>query len=328
MNLHRSVRVWNHRAVVAITFTIALLIVGAVHVGAQSSDTLIRIGVGPDDPSAPLIYADQAGLFKKAGLNVELLKLAGSSVIGAALAGGALEIGKGSPAPVIAAHSKGLPFTIIGSIANYTSSSPDDAFVVAGTSSIRSAKDLVGQTLAAVTLKDIGALSTFAWLDQQGVDWKSIHWVEMPASAMVAAMEDKRIAGAPIYEPALSANVATGKVRILGYPFDAIAQRFPEAVLFANTSWVNEHPDLVNRFLVVMRGAATYVGAHERDVAPIVARFSGIDPVLVANIRHPMRTVTIVPSELQPLINILAQYDLIPKAFPAQEMICTCALRR
>src|SRR5215469_983256 len=81
---------------------------------AQTTGPLIRVGAGPDDQSTPLIYAAQAGLFAKAGLNVELQKLAGAAVIGAALAGGSLEIGKASTMSVVTAYAKGLPFTIIG----------------------------------------------------------------------------------------------------------------------------------------------------------------------------------------------------------------------
>ena len=104
---------------------------------AQTSGTLIRIGAGPDDTSMPVIYAAQAGLFAKAGLNVELQKLAGAAVVSAALAGGSLEIGKASAISVVTAHAKGLPFTVIGAIATYDSASPDFATIVLKDSPVR-----------------------------------------------------------------------------------------------------------------------------------------------------------------------------------------------
>jgi NitT/TauT family transport system substrate-binding protein len=297
-------------------------------VAAQATDTLIRVGVAPNDDSMPLIYAAHAGLFKQAGLNVDLQKFSGGAVVAAALAGGSLEIGKGTSASVIAAYAKGLPFTIIGSISYYNADNPGVALIILADSDIKVPKDLAGKTLGAVTLQDLGTLATFAWLDQHGVDWKSLKFLEIPQSAALASMQASRIVGMPVYEPIFSADLATGKVRVLGYPFDAIARHFAEDVMFANVSWVGGHRDLIQRFLRVVREASIYVGAHESEMVPILAQFSGADPALLARLHHPGRGVAIVPSDLQPLIDINVKFNIIQKRFLAQDLICSCAVRR
>jgi len=294
----------------------------------QQAEPLIRIGTGPDDTSMPLIYAAQGGLFKKAGLNVELQRLAGSAVVSAALAGGSLEIGKSSAISVVAAHAKGLPFTVIGSLAIYNSEKPDFAFIVLANSPVKTPRDLPGKVLAAVSLQDMSSIATFAWLEQQGVDSSTLKFVEMPASTTLAAMEQERVAGSTVYEPVLSAALATGKVRILGYPYNAIGKRFPGGVLFANENWVGAHRDLVERFLRVMREATTYVAAHEDELVPMLAAFIGVEPASIAKTRHSGRGITITPADLQPVIDVAAKYRVIPKPFPAAELICSCALRR
>lgn len=294
---------------------------------AQPASPLIRVGAGPDDTSLPLIYAAQAGLFAKAGLNVELQKLAGAAVVGAALAGGSLEIGKASALSVVTAHAKGLPFTVIGNLASYNTENPDFALIVLNTSPVKVAKDLPGKVLAAVSLADMNTIATFAWLDQHGVDSTSLKYVEMPASATLAAMEQERVVGSTVYEPMLSSAVASGKVRILGYPFDAIGKHFADGLLFANVSWVADHRDLVDRFLHVMQDASTYVAAHENDLIPMLAAYSGVDPATIAKSRHAGRGVALVPADLQPVIDAAAKYHAIPKGFPAAEMICSCAIR-
>ncbi len=276
----------------------------------------------------PLIYAIGSGMFKRAGLNVEFEKLAGASVVAAALAGGSLEVGKASTTGVVTAYAKGLPFTVLGSIANYDPEHRDTALLVASKSPIHSAKDLVGQTLAAVSLQDQGALSTFAWLAQRGVDYHTLKFVEISASASLAAMDDNRIVASAIYEPYLSADLATGRVRLLGYPFDGYATHFSEAVLFANVNWVNGHRDLVERFLRVEAESTAYVGSHESEVVPMLAQFGGMDLSTVQKINHPARATAISPSDIQPVIDALVKYNVIPKAFPAQEMICPCALKK
>src|SRR6202034_2724162 len=56
----------------------------------------ITVGASTDDLVRPLLYAVDAGLFKKAGLDVEIVKLANGAAVAAAVAGGSLDLGKGS----------------------------------------------------------------------------------------------------------------------------------------------------------------------------------------------------------------------------------------
>lgn len=309
----------------AVVLALALLLPGPTF--AQTSP-LIRIGAGPDDTSMPLIYAASAGLFQKAGLNVELDKLAGAAAVAAALAGGSLEIGKASALSVVTAHAKGLPFTIIGSIATYSSSDPDFGLIVMADSPIKTAADLAGKTLAAVSLQDMSTIATYAWLSQRGVDPTSLHFIEMPASATLAAMEQGRVTGSTIYEPMLSAATSTGKVRVIGAPYDAIGKHFAGGVLIANPAWVAGHRDLIDRFLRVMRQAGAYVASHEDEMGPILANYIGVDPATMMKTHHEGRQVTITPADLQPVIDVAAKYHVIDKPFPAADLICTCALSR
>jgi ABC-type nitrate/sulfonate/bicarbonate transport system substrate-binding protein len=98
--------------------------------------------------------------------------------------------------------------------------------------------------------------------------------------------------------------------------------------MFANTGWVNEHRDLVGRFLRVVQEASTYVAAHENESIALLAAFGNVDPASFAKIRHTSRGIALTRTDLQPVIDIAAKYNIIPKAYPAQDMICSCALRR
>jgi NitT/TauT family transport system substrate-binding protein len=311
------------RAILA-ALALALLVPAAT---AAQAEPVIRIGAGPDMTSLPIIYADKAGLFKKAGLNVDIQKLGGASVVGAALAGGSLDIGKGSTLSVATGFGRGLPFTIIGAIAAYNGDKPDLALIVLANSEVKTAKDLVGKVLADVSLQDMNTVATLAWLDQHGVDSASLKYVEIPATAALPAMESGRVVGSTVYEPIYTADMATGKVRVIGYPFDAISKHFVDSVLFANVNWVNAHRDLVERFLRVMKTATAYVGTHEDELTPVLAEYAGVDPVSIAKVHRPERRVTISAEDVQPVIDTAAKYKAIPKAFPATDLICSCALK-
>jgi NitT/TauT family transport system substrate-binding protein len=295
---------------------------------AQAPGPVIRLAAGPDDPSMPLIYASQSGMFARAGLNVDLQRLPGAAAIAAAMAGGSVDIGKGATMSVITAYAKGLPFTIIGNISEYSSGDPDIALIALTSSGITGPKDFAGKVLADVSLTDQNSVATFAWLDQHGVDHTTLKFVEIPASAAVAAMDAGRIVGSTVYEPVLSAALATGRVKIVGYPYDAIGKRFSSALLFAPRAWADEHKDLVQRFLRVVGEACTYVSAHETEMGPISAAFGGVDAAQVAKMKHTGRTVAIGPADLQPVIDTAVKYKVIPKAIPATEILWSGAPRR
>ncbi len=139
------------------------------------------------------------------------------------------------------AFGKGLPFTIVGEITSYDSAHPDVALFVNADSPVKSPKDLEGKTLGSNSLSDMNSIAMLAWLAQRGVDTSTLKQIEVPPSASLAALEQIRIAAATVNEPFLSAAVATGKVRILGYPYDAFGKRVANGVIVANITWGTEH---------------------------------------------------------------------------------------
>jgi len=305
---------------------LALLPTATTRALAQADQPLIRFGTGPDDQSTPLLYAAKAGIYKKYGLNVQMVKMAGAAAVAAAIAGGSLEMGKASSLGAVTAIGKGLPFTIIGNLAYYDAAKPDIALLVLASSDIKTPKDLEGKTLAAVSLSDMNSVATFAWLDRLGVDRSTLKYVEFPASASLAAMEQHRIVASTIYEPYFSSFMATGKVRVLGYPFEAISKHFSDALIFTTKTWAADHPDAVRKFLQATEEASTYIAAHENVSAQLIAEFGDVDPGTLGNIHHAGRGIALSPADVQPVIDAAYKYKVIPTDFKAAEMICTCAL--
>jgi len=295
--------------------------------GSSAQDApLIRVGAALDDQSTPLLYAVHADMFKKAGLNVEIEKLGSGSVVAAAVAGGSLEIGKAATYAIILAVAKGLPFTLIAPIAYYSSDAPDGALVVPAKSTFKTARDLEGKTLGVTSLQDFNMLATEAWIDQNGGDPSGVKFIEIPPPAIPAALEQGRIDGAPVFEPAFTAALGSG-ARIGAHVYDAIGKHYIGAAMFANTSWVANHRDVIDRFNRVLLEANQYVAAHESQTMPLIAQFVGIDPAVLLKMHHPGRATYLVASEVQPLIDLAAKYKIIAKSFPAQQMICDCALK-
>jgi NitT/TauT family transport system substrate-binding protein len=317
----------------AFLVTVAMIMVAIVGSAlpstAQSALPVIRLGTGPDPATTPILYGISSGLYKKYGLEVNASLLGSGAAAAAALAGGSLDVAKNSTIATISMIAKGAQFTVIGSMGYYDSAKPNYALLVPIDSSIKTAKDFEGKTLASLSLFDQNSISTSMYLDNNGVDRSTIKYVEIPPAAALAAMEAKRLDGVTVFEPFFSSMVASGKARVMAYPYDTIAKRFPDTLMFANAAWANDHKELVEKFLKATAEAAAYVAAHERETFPLLAAFLKLDPATVpANQHLPGRSVSLTAAELQPVIDAAAKYKAIPKDFPAQDIIFAGALKK
>jgi NitT/TauT family transport system substrate-binding protein len=296
---------------------------------AQTSPELptIKIGAALDDQTTPLLYAQHAGLFEKAGLHVEVNRMNSGAAIAAAIAGGALQIGKASMINLITAHAHNAPFTLIAPAGVYRSEAPDGGLLVGAKSPIRSARDLSGKTIAVSSLNDLNSIATQDWVDQNGGDAQSVHFIELSPVAVPAALEQGRIDGATLWNPVLTEAVTTGKARVGGEVFSSIAKRYQVAAWFANREWVAQHRELVQKFAQVMHEANLYVGSHENETTGLIAQFIGVDPTTLSHMTRSLPAPYLDAREIQPVILAAAKYKVIEKPFPAEDLISTYALR-
>jgi NitT/TauT family transport system substrate-binding protein len=256
-----------------------------------------------------------------------VLKLNSGSAVSAALVGGSIEIGKSSGFGLILAHAKGIPFVLEAPASNYSSDDPNAAIVVAKDSPIKSAHDLNGKTLAVPALNDLFNIVNAGWIDQNGGDSRTVKYVELPVPAAIEAIASGRVAAATIVNPLLIDAIAPGgKCRVLGYSFDSLAKHFTATYYFTTVDYATKNADVMARFRRGLAESVAYVLAHQSEIVPVVAKFTGADPKTVAAM-HPVLGTALQAQMVQPLIDAAVKFKSIPQGFPAREMIDPPALR-
>lgn len=293
---------------------------------AQSAAT-IHIGAALDDQSTPLLYAQHAGLFQKAGLDVQIARMSSGAAIAAAVAGGSLQIGKASMMNLVTAHARALPFTLVAPAGLYRGEAPDGGLIVGAHANIRTAKDLNGKIIAVASLNDLNAIATQEWIDQQGGDARSVRFIELVPSAVGVALEQQRIDGATLWNPVMADAIASGKARMAAGVFDAIAKRYQVAAWFADGGWAAKNRATVEHFAAVMHEANAYVAAHESETTTLIASFIGVDPTALARMARSMPAPYLEAREIEPVVAVAAKHNVIAHTFPAEEMISAFALR-
>jgi ABC-type nitrate/sulfonate/bicarbonate transport system substrate-binding protein len=149
----------------------------------------------------------------------------------------------------------------------------------------------------------------------------------VPSAAAVASLTSHRIDAMALSEPLLSMALSTGSVRVFAQPQSAIANRFQAQGFVAMADFVSQHQDVMARFARAMHESAVYNNAHLADTVDLVSSFTKV-PADVIN--HSVRAIDgeyVDVRHVQPLIDAAAKYGMIPRAFPAEEIISSAALK-
>jgi NitT/TauT family transport system substrate-binding protein len=285
--------------------------------GAAQSAPIVVIGTANDSGGA-MLYAEDLGLYEKAGLDVKLQVLNNPGAVVAAVVAGSAAISTLTIPGIALARQHGLPIVIIAPASLYSSDHPTSGIFVLKNSPIKTAAELDGKTMAT---RDIGNMSYYganAWIDKNGGDSKTVKWVEITDTAALAAMKAGRIDAASVSEPALDDAIHGPDARLLAACYDAIARSFLIGAYFSTAAFAKSHPEVVRGFSRTIIEAGKWANQNHLASAKILAKYSGV-PVPPTNTRvtyaEQMR-----PADAQPVIDLLEQYGVIKGKMLASDL--------
>ena len=304
----------------AISLLGAAVLAPAVSARAQTVVTLKAAGV-PEVSAVPVLWAEQKGLFRRVGLEVDLDPQRSGTAIAAGVAGGGYQVGKSSIIPLIIAFAKGVPFQLVAPGGLYRAAKPHIAMIVAANSPIRTAADMNGKTLGVSALDDLYTLGIRWWMDKNGGDSSTLKIVELPLPAVRDAIVAGRIDAGGSATPALQAALDSGTVRVLSYMFDAIAPEFMYTAWFSNKDFIASHLDAVRNFSRAERQAAAYVNEHPEQTVDMLSKFTSIKPEVIAKMTRAQMGTALDPKLLQPVVDVCVRYKAISAPIDAAKMI-------
>jgi NitT/TauT family transport system substrate-binding protein len=288
---------------------------------AQTALTTIHIGGVFSDDMTPVFYAQKAGLFRREGLDVQLVASNSGTAMAAAVTAGTYEFGKSSLLAVVNAHLRDVPLAVIAAGAIYDSKAPFAQLCVAPDSTLTSGKDFEGKTIGTPALNDLNQLVASAWVEAHGGDAKTLKFVELPQSVSTPAIAAHRVDAAILLQPNAAEAVATKQVKALAPAYDAIAPSFVFAAYFTSTDYAKAHPDIVAKVARVIYESAAYTNKHHTETAAMMAE---VDKLPVATIERMPRVdgaTALNPAAWQPVIDAAAKFKIVSRGFPAREML-------
>jgi ABC-type nitrate/sulfonate/bicarbonate transport system substrate-binding protein len=222
----------------------------------------------------PLDIGEAAGIWQKAGIALEIENLRGDVQVQQGLAAGSIDVGLGS-GPGLGFLAKGVPAIGIAALA---SEPYNMVLVVPPNSPIKSAADLRGKRIA---VSGKGALTD--WLAQQLGEqqkWPADAIATIPLGdpkAYVAAMKTGNVDGFVAAAELGYDLQERGEGRIV-VNFGNVVHDFNTHIIFARNDFVNQHPDLVQKFLQGWFLSVAYMRGHRAEAVTIGAKIEGLSP--------------------------------------------------
>jgi len=285
---------------------------------AWANDAL-HVATIPLDAGAEAYYAYDLGYFRDAGIDAQVDSIPSGAAITSAVAAGAVDIGFSNLISIAVAYKHNIPVTLLAPGSLYTASIPTSVLMVPKDSPVKTARDLNGKTLAVNGLKTITQYAPQLWIDQNGGDSSTVHFIEMTFPQIIEALGADRIDAAIVADPFIAQ--AKGAARILADAYDAIGSRFIIGCWFSTTQWAAAHADLANRFAQVIARTAQWANTHKPQSGNILAKYGKMDPAVAATMLRVDYAPRFDTAQMQPEIDLVARYGGLPATFAAGELI-------
>ncbi|MDX3456556.1 ABC transporter substrate-binding protein [Streptomyces sp. ME02-8801-2C] len=267
--------------------------------------TQVKVGIVPIVDVAPLYLGQKKGFFSSRGIQLEMVSAQGGAAIIPGVVSDQFQFGFSNTTSLMIAQVKGVP---IKSVVNGSASTGKVGADVSGVavkkdSSIKSAKDLAGHTVAVNTLQNIGSTTVRESVRLAGGDPSKVKFVEMPFDQMPAALEGGRVDAAWMGEPALTIAKAQG-ARLVASPFAETDPKLTLATYFTSTKLTKQNPDLVKKFAAAVGESLQYANDHPDEARQILTTYTKIGGDVLNKLALPSWPTDVDMASLQKLASL------------------------
>ena len=195
------------------------------------------------------MVAVDEGIFKKHGLDAEMVLIGINSNIPAAIVSNSIQIGGPTSTVFLQAADGGLDLVAIAgaSIMNPSSNVNIAAFARNGIT-IKEPKDFVGKKVGAPGLGAFLHVLFVKWLVEKGVDPKSVNFVEVTFPTMADIIKSGGVDVVLTAEPFVTRMINAGLGTVAARYGAELARTEPIIFYAAARDWAEKNPDTIKKF--------------------------------------------------------------------------------
>jgi NitT/TauT family transport system substrate-binding protein len=285
-------------------------------VRAQAST--VRIAASSAATQAEGYFADQLGAFKQAGINATISATGRGSETLQMVARGDIDIASATPQAIANAIIHDIPIRIIAIGAVYVDP-PAVGLYVAKDSTIKSAADLKNTTVAVNSLGDSQTLGVWQWMADNKVDSSSVKIVEIPFSAISAALQRKEIAAGCLVEPFIAS--AKDETRLVPNVYAALGRHWALGAWYAQADFIAKNPALVKQTVAALYATAKRVNANPSSVDPLLVTYTKLPIETIRAIIKPVWAERTERTSVEPQLQSAARFKVTSRLVTYDEIM-------
>ena len=277
---------------------------------AQAQPVRISYG-GTSGYNVPVWVTQEAGLFKKYGLNAELIFISGAAPGMQAMLANEVHFANTSGSAPINATLQGTDAVIIATSYDLI----PYGFVVH--KDIHTPGDLKGKVIAISRLGGVTELAARVTFEKLGLNPKDMTMIQAGADAQrIPAVQSGNAAATVIAPPGLFVAVARG-LRVLVDLTD-LGIKYPTSVFFVTRSYLTQNRPAVKKFLMAFT-EGLHLYAHRRDfVLQVMKKYTKLDDPEVLTKSH---DYFVKKTLLVPLTDAAAVKNALPMGKPVNRKL-------
>jgi NitT/TauT family transport system substrate-binding protein len=275
---------------------------------AKRALATVTVDTLPIANALPMDLGIKKGFFAAQGIEISKKTLQSGNDIVLALANNNGDIGYLGWVPMMIASTQGIAISAVAASEVEGTSEGDNwqNILVKGDSSIRTAADLAGKTIAVNALKGVGEVMIKAALKKRGVNPGSVRLLAMPFPTMRTALRNGQVDAIWTPEPFLSQALNLDNARIVMAPGPVLGRFWPIGGYAALTSWTKKNPGLFKKFRTAINRSLTYAQSHPAEIRELL-------PAGTQNVRLPIWSPLIDRAKLRQLAAYTREFDVISK---------------
>jgi NitT/TauT family transport system substrate-binding protein len=283
---------------------------------AGAADKII-IGCTATTDCASAAVAVDEGIFKKNGIDAQMLLIGLNSNIPAALLSNSIQIGGPTPSVFLQAVDGGLDLVAVAGASSSAKSTADTAAIVAKPDSgIKTAKDFIGKKVGAPGIGAFLQVLFAQWLIQNGVDPKQVNFVEVTFPTMNDVLKSGAVDAVVTAGPVMANMIASGTGVVVSHYLEELPEGKPQVMLAATREWASAHKEEVAAFRKSLDEAAKIVNSDPEKARKGISGFTKIPMKVLDTIKVSVSDPNITKEQLDWWVDVMNKQGMLQKKTP------------
>ncbi len=289
-----------------ISFAWILLVIYSVLTPVVAQEAIsVRVGIPRQAGLTNANIALKEGPFAMHGLTASLIEFRSGNEAIAALQGGSVDIILSSPPFAMTANEADFDLVLLAQNETAHIRGPDTGSIqVDGGSLIKSPAELLGKTVGVNTTRAHMTIALKKIFRDQVIDPNKVSYIEMPFFAQHDALKNKRVDAVISVDPLTTQMVLSGAGRIIGWLYSESIPEQPIGAWYAKAPYLAKNSLVGDRFIQAIRASIDWMNADEARARREIAIYTGLEPLLIAQMPLNKLDYRIHPDKWQALIDM------------------------